>query len=53
MYSSAMPNVLRVSYARSRRFHAVFLWTIAGLAPAHHLYEQAGFTLTESPPVRQ
>jgi GNAT superfamily N-acetyltransferase len=42
-----------LGYARSRGFRSVFLWTIVGLAPAHHLYQQAGFTLTESRPVRQ
>jgi GNAT superfamily N-acetyltransferase len=42
-----------LGYARSRGFGSVFLWTIAGLTPAHHLYRQAGFTLTESRPVRQ
>jgi GNAT superfamily N-acetyltransferase len=42
-----------LGYTRSRGFRAVFLWTIAGLAPAHHLYRQVGFTLTASRPVRQ
>jgi GNAT superfamily N-acetyltransferase len=42
-----------IGYARSGGFRSVFLWTIAGLEPAHHLYRQAGFTLTESRPVRQ
>jgi GNAT superfamily N-acetyltransferase len=42
-----------LSYARSRGFRSVFLWTIAGLAPAHHLYLQAGFTLNENRPGRQ
>jgi GNAT superfamily N-acetyltransferase len=37
-----------LGYARSRGFRSVFLWTIAGLVPAHHLYLQAGFTLTEN-----
>lgn len=41
-----------LGYARSRGLHSVFLWTIAGLAPAHHLYLQAGFTLTENRPGR-
>ena len=42
-----------LGYCRTRGFRSVFLWTIAGLAPAHRMYEQAGFTLTESRPVRQ
>jgi len=42
-----------LGYTRSRGFRSVFLWTIAGLARAHHLYSQAGFTLTESRRVRQ
>jgi GNAT superfamily N-acetyltransferase len=42
-----------LGYVRSRGFRSVFLWTIAGLAPAHHMYLQAGFTLTENRPGRQ
>ncbi|HEU4423079.1 MAG TPA: GNAT family N-acetyltransferase [Pilimelia sp.] len=42
-----------LGYARSRGFRSVFLWTIAGLAPAHRLYLQAGFTHTEDRPGRQ
>jgi len=42
-----------LAYGRDRGFTGLFLWTIAGLDPAHQLYRAAGFTLTESRPVHQ
>jgi GNAT superfamily N-acetyltransferase len=33
--------------ARRRGAIGVYLWTIAGLPAARHLYDEAGFTLTE------
>lgn len=38
--------------ARARGYRGVFLWTVAGLSAAHHLYEKAGFTVTEAFPTR-
>ena len=38
--------------ARRRGCRGVFLRTVAGLEAAHHLYEKAGFTVTESHPAR-
>jgi len=32
--------------ARERGYDGVYLWTVAGLDAAHHLYEQAGFRTT-------
>ncbi|NYI07873.1 GNAT family N-acetyltransferase [Allostreptomyces psammosilenae] len=40
-----------LDYARARGFRGVFLWTTAGLPASRHLYDQAGFRLTESRPV--
>jgi GNAT superfamily N-acetyltransferase len=34
--------------ARRCGYRSMFLWTIAGLAPAHRLYRDAGFVLTDS-----
>ncbi|RAY12248.1 GNAT family N-acetyltransferase [Actinomadura craniellae] len=42
-----------LDFARAQGYRSVFLWTIAGLAPAHHLYKEAGFTLTTRHPVRK
>jgi GNAT superfamily N-acetyltransferase len=38
--------------ARRRGATGVYLWTIAGLPAARHLYDEAGFTLTEEHPTR-
>jgi GNAT superfamily N-acetyltransferase len=42
-----------LDYCRAQAAQQVFLLTIAGLDPAHHLYRAAGFVPTESTPVRQ
>lgn len=39
--------------ARDRHCTGVFLWTVAGLDAAHHLYEQAGFRTTLTRPARK
>lgn len=36
-----------LEFCRSRRFRSVFLWTISELKAAAHLYQEAGFRLTE------
>jgi GNAT superfamily N-acetyltransferase len=36
-----------VSFCRSKGYKTVYLWTFEGLDPARHLYEKAGFKLTE------
>ncbi|WP_202512962.1 GNAT family N-acetyltransferase [Streptomyces sp. SID3343] len=38
--------------ARRRGAAGVYLWTIAGLPASRHLYDRAGFTLTEEHPAR-
>ncbi|MFI6982069.1 GNAT family N-acetyltransferase [Embleya sp. NPDC050154] len=38
--------------ARRRDAAGVYLWTIAGLGASRHLYDRAGFTLTEEHPAR-
>ncbi|MDI2127208.1 GNAT family N-acetyltransferase [Yinghuangia seranimata] len=38
--------------ARDRGYAGVYLWTIAGLDAAHHLYKSAGFRVTHSEPTR-
>ncbi|WP_406278600.1 GNAT family N-acetyltransferase [Embleya sp. NBC_00896] len=38
--------------ARRRAAAGVYLWTIAGLPASRHLYDEAGFTLTEEHPTR-
>ncbi|MFF7247216.1 GNAT family N-acetyltransferase [Embleya sp. NPDC008237] len=38
--------------ARRRDAVGVYLWTIAGLDASRHLYDRAGFTLTEEHPAR-
>ncbi|MCF2530915.1 GNAT family N-acetyltransferase [Yinghuangia soli] len=39
--------------ARERGYQGVYLWTIAGLDAAHHLYKSAGFRVTHSEPARK
>lgn len=39
-----------VEFCRDRKFERAYLWTFAGLSAARHLYEKAGFALTESTP---
>ncbi|NUP32014.1 MAG: GNAT family N-acetyltransferase [Streptomycetaceae bacterium] len=39
--------------ARTRAYRGVYLWTVAGLDAAHHLYKSAGFRLTDSAPARK
>ena len=36
-----------LEYCRQKNYRHVFLWTFKGLEAARHLYEEAGFTLTE------
>jgi GNAT superfamily N-acetyltransferase len=36
-----------LDFCGERRFGSVHLWTFAGLDPARHLYEKAGFRLVE------
>ena len=36
-----------VKFCRKKLFGRVYLWTFAGLDPAHHLYERFGFKLCE------
>jgi GNAT superfamily N-acetyltransferase len=36
-----------IEFCRVANYHAVFLWTVAGLDAAAHLYRNAGFQLTE------
>jgi ribosomal protein S18 acetylase RimI-like enzyme len=36
-----------MAFCRSRPFDAVYLWTLADLAPALHLYEREGFEVAE------
>ncbi|HET9679583.1 MAG TPA: GNAT family N-acetyltransferase [Gammaproteobacteria bacterium] len=36
-----------IAFCRAQRMQSVFLWTISDLPVAAHLYQQAGFTLTE------
>jgi len=38
--------------ARRRGSRGVYLWTIAGLSASRHLYDRAGFTVTEELPGR-
>ncbi|NUU24618.1 MAG: GNAT family N-acetyltransferase [Streptomycetaceae bacterium] len=47
MFEAAMDE------ARARGYVGVYLWTIAGLDAAHHLYKAAGFKLTDSYPARK
>lgn len=42
-----------MSEARAREVAGVYLWTIAGLDAAHHLYKSAGFRVTYSAPARK
>jgi GNAT superfamily N-acetyltransferase len=42
-----------MDYCRAQDARGVFLLTIAGLDPAHHLYLRAGFRLTAATPARQ
>lgn len=42
-----------VAFCRARRYPGVWLWTFAGLEPARHLYERAGFALAETRRGRQ
>lgn len=39
--------------ARTRGYGGVYLWTVAGLDAAHHLYKAAGFRTTSSTPARK
>jgi ribosomal protein S18 acetylase RimI-like enzyme len=36
-----------MGFCRSRSFESVYLWTLADLAPAIHLYEREGFVVAE------
>ena len=36
-----------VAFCRKRGYKTIYLWTFEGLDPARHLYEKAGFKLTE------
>ncbi len=36
-----------LAFCRQRNYPRAFLWTFQGLEPARHLYEKAGFRLTE------
>ena len=36
-----------MDFCRWKRYPEVYLWTFEGLAAAHHLYEQHGFSLVE------
>jgi GNAT superfamily N-acetyltransferase len=36
-----------VTFCRSRGYKMIYLWTFAGLDPARHLYQKAGFKLAE------
>lgn len=42
-----------LNFCRARQYPAVYLWTFEGLCPARHLYEKAGFSLTEQHPGNQ
>ncbi|NUP48365.1 MAG: GNAT family N-acetyltransferase [Catenulispora sp.] len=42
-----------LDYCRAQDADRVFLLTVAGLNPAHHLYRKAGFELTGATPGRQ
>ncbi|MGE0486470.1 MAG: GNAT family N-acetyltransferase [Gammaproteobacteria bacterium] len=42
-----------VGFCRARGYPEVWLWTFAGLEPARHLYEKAGFVLAEARRGRQ
>ncbi|MFL6112813.1 MAG: GNAT family N-acetyltransferase, partial [Catenulispora sp.] len=42
-----------LDYCRAQDADRVFLLTIAGLDPAHHLYRKAGFELTAATPGHQ
>ena len=39
-----------LDFCRENDYTHVFLWTFKGLDPARHLYEKAGFVLTEEKP---
>lgn len=39
-----------LQFCRDREFTNVFLWTISGLEAASHLYQDAGFRLSETHP---
>jgi GNAT superfamily N-acetyltransferase len=39
--------------ARARGYTGVYLWTVAGLDAAHHIYKSAGFQVTHSRPARK
>jgi len=36
-----------LDFCRRQGFSTVYLWTVEGLAPSRHLYEQAGFRVVE------
>lgn len=36
-----------VDFCRSQNYQRIYLWTFAGLDAARHLYEKAGFVLTD------
>lgn len=36
-----------VRFCREKEYAKIYLWTFAGLSPARHLYEKAGFRLVE------
>jgi GNAT superfamily N-acetyltransferase len=36
-----------IAFCRRQRYERVYLWTFEGLLAARHLYEKAGFVLTE------
>ena len=42
-----------VAFSRDAGYSRIILWTVAGLAAAQHLYQQAGFVRTEATPVRR
>ncbi|HDS16474.1 MAG TPA: GNAT family N-acetyltransferase [Proteobacteria bacterium] len=35
-----------IGFCRERNYRKIYLWTFAGLDPARHLYEKAGFVLS-------
>jgi len=39
-----------LDFCRERNYKSVFLWTFKGLDTARHLYDKAGFVLTEEKP---
>lgn len=39
-----------IEYCRKSGYKSIFLWTVSGLPAARYLYQERGFTLTETKP---